>query len=641
GACSCGGACPRCGVRTKATIGGNGDRYEREADRIADRIGEAGASTSRILPRLQGQSDAGVDTVPENVQRGIATPSAGEPLAPTMRRFMEPRLGANLGDVRVHRDAHAESMNQSIHARAFTHGSHIWLGSGETIGDAKLMAHELVHTVQQRGADAAPAVQRTPKVAGYEWVVDHSDVDGNDEVTAINVAVSYLGINDTLAQFYGWMLEDRPLWSTKKGLYVRAIDFLRDNRDLFGVPDVNDMLGRVLDFCDASKVSVASLNDAFYEDLLVSAVYSAGPGSTEFTHRSFPLDPPHKIPARPAGSTDFKPSGNYGALLRTDPKPVKPLTGGVGKATDVLIKYGAAPGSIASKEATALIDKYKKRIPSRLRSPLSELATDAVIYKMLELFFGTDGGQFKLESVGMGGAHYTPGKKPQIEVDEDLFPGSGKDREHTPIALRTTIAHELYHYVMDRADAFHTERGAGGGGADHALIQVVEERYHIVEVLRLGVPLLDEKINMMDGWVGQDYKPDLRNFIQTNDTAGLRTLVRQADFIENLVFTKMSPTLSSNENAMAGKAGSKRSNTMFDPSQVTDLVYLSAINAIIIQKSYVLAAEIADRKKVTLSEVWADTTYKREMQMFIDGLISLAAGNRDEGILARVAHAKL
>ncbi|MBC8076701.1 MAG: DUF4157 domain-containing protein, partial [Chloroflexales bacterium] len=61
-----------------------------------------------------------------------------------------------------------------IQARAFTYGSHIWLGRGESESDQRLMAHELTHVVQQGSAPGhAPAdsaatpdgttIQRDPK----------------------------------------------------------------------------------------------------------------------------------------------------------------------------------------------------------------------------------------------------------------------------------------------------------------------------------------------------------------------------------------------------------------------------------------------------------------------------------------------
>ncbi|HLO02242.1 MAG TPA: DUF4157 domain-containing protein, partial [Symbiobacteriaceae bacterium] len=59
---------------------------------------------------------------------------------------------------------------QALGARAFAHGSEIWLGAGESANDVGLMAHETAHVVQQSGGSPAPApapaapmaVQRTP-----------------------------------------------------------------------------------------------------------------------------------------------------------------------------------------------------------------------------------------------------------------------------------------------------------------------------------------------------------------------------------------------------------------------------------------------------------------------------------------------
>jgi hypothetical protein len=95
------------------------------------------------------------------------------------------------------------------------------------------------------------------------------------------------------------MLEQRPLWASKKKLYVRAIDFLRDNRQRFDVTDVPAMLDRALDFCDVSSATVETLTDQFYEDLLVRAVYAAPPGSATFTHRTF--NSVYDVPGRPPG----------------------------------------------------------------------------------------------------------------------------------------------------------------------------------------------------------------------------------------------------------------------------------------------------------------------------------------------------
>jgi hypothetical protein len=65
---------------------------------------------------------------------------------------MGDQLGHNFTDVRVKTDAEASDLTQNLGAKAFTNGSDIWLGQGESVNDVKLMAHELTHVVQQGAA---------------------------------------------------------------------------------------------------------------------------------------------------------------------------------------------------------------------------------------------------------------------------------------------------------------------------------------------------------------------------------------------------------------------------------------------------------------------------------------------------------
>jgi hypothetical protein len=84
--------------------------------------------------------------------KGELLPFAGHPLDAGAREFMEPRLGADLGNVRVHTDRAAAAIAQGLQARAFTLGSDIGFGAGEyrpqTDDGRRLLAHELTHTLQ-------------------------------------------------------------------------------------------------------------------------------------------------------------------------------------------------------------------------------------------------------------------------------------------------------------------------------------------------------------------------------------------------------------------------------------------------------------------------------------------------------------
>jgi hypothetical protein len=93
--------------------------------------------------------------------RGIVAPSAvhdvirssGQPLASDTRSFMEPRLGRDFSDVRVHTDTAAAASAQAIDALAYTIGPQVVFAEGHytptTSKGRWLLAHELAHVVQE------------------------------------------------------------------------------------------------------------------------------------------------------------------------------------------------------------------------------------------------------------------------------------------------------------------------------------------------------------------------------------------------------------------------------------------------------------------------------------------------------------
>ncbi|MBJ6762756.1 DUF4157 domain-containing protein [Myxococcaceae bacterium JPH2] len=85
-----------------------------------------------------------------------ALESAGHALEPGTRALMEARFGHDFGQVRVHTDGKAAEAAKALHSLAFTHGQDIVFAEGQyqpqTLSGQRLLAHELAHTVQQRGA---------------------------------------------------------------------------------------------------------------------------------------------------------------------------------------------------------------------------------------------------------------------------------------------------------------------------------------------------------------------------------------------------------------------------------------------------------------------------------------------------------
>ena len=187
-ACSCGeaagvsGKCDGCGaaaqlgVQPKLTINPPNDRYEQEADRIADQVVSdrppQHTGPQAVSPLVQRQSES--EEEEEEIQTksnsasttnhgqstaqsaADAVSSGGRPLALAERGFFEPRFGRDLSAVRVHDGARAGAAAHDINARAYTLGHHIAFAPGEfspgTTGGRRLIAHELAHTLQQTGS---------------------------------------------------------------------------------------------------------------------------------------------------------------------------------------------------------------------------------------------------------------------------------------------------------------------------------------------------------------------------------------------------------------------------------------------------------------------------------------------------------
>ena len=97
--------------------------------------------------------------VPPIVHEVLRSP--GEPLEVATRAFMEPRFGHDFGHVRVHTDARAAQSARAVSALAYTVGSQIVFDRSryapETPEGRRLLAHELVHVVQQGASGGAGA----------------------------------------------------------------------------------------------------------------------------------------------------------------------------------------------------------------------------------------------------------------------------------------------------------------------------------------------------------------------------------------------------------------------------------------------------------------------------------------------------
>jgi hypothetical protein len=79
----------------------------------------------------------------------------GQKLSGKTKNEMEAGFGNDFGNVNIHTDRNAQEMSQEMGARAFAHGNDVYFNKGqynpESSEGKHLLAHELTHTIQQKG----------------------------------------------------------------------------------------------------------------------------------------------------------------------------------------------------------------------------------------------------------------------------------------------------------------------------------------------------------------------------------------------------------------------------------------------------------------------------------------------------------
>ncbi len=196
-------------LQPKLKIGAPNDKYEQEADRVADQVmrmpepsvqrqeeEETGSEelepqpmeeeeeeeeetlqtkplAEQITPLVQRQTEPMEEeeeeetlqtkttsgqppTVSSSLHNRItALQGGGQPLPQSERAFFEPRFGADFSQVRIHTNSRAAETARAVNARAFTLGQDLVFGAGQykpcKSAGRRLLAHELAHVVQQGG----------------------------------------------------------------------------------------------------------------------------------------------------------------------------------------------------------------------------------------------------------------------------------------------------------------------------------------------------------------------------------------------------------------------------------------------------------------------------------------------------------
>lgn len=165
-------------IQPKLTINQPGDKYEKEAEVMANKImrmpdpllNQGGFSKPGIPVIQRNCAHCEAEEKEQQIQRKEShsiMPQAGShlisyvnnlnssgfPLSRQTRNFFEPRFGFDFSKVRIHTDNEAAQSAKSIHAVAYTIGNNIVFKDNQFAPDTyfgkQLLAHELTHVIQQ------------------------------------------------------------------------------------------------------------------------------------------------------------------------------------------------------------------------------------------------------------------------------------------------------------------------------------------------------------------------------------------------------------------------------------------------------------------------------------------------------------
>jgi len=170
--------------QTQKTGGRTPKPHETAAPSIASQVGNAG-----IARLVQGEGIDRSGSGPAHLDREIARAiddrrGRGHELDGEARANLEGAMGEDFSDVRVHDDADAHELSTAVSAEAFTTGSDVFFQSGKydpsSSAGQKLLAHELTHVSQQRGA--TPTSDMTVSEPGDASEVESTSIA--DKVTS-------------------------------------------------------------------------------------------------------------------------------------------------------------------------------------------------------------------------------------------------------------------------------------------------------------------------------------------------------------------------------------------------------------------------------------------------------------------------
>jgi hypothetical protein len=259
-------------IQPKLKVSQPNDRYEQEADRVAEQVmnmpisdSVAPMSTAKELnidrkcsacemmkeekdqelninrkPSSSPGFEASDEVMNEinNIRSG-----SGSPLDPNTKDFMQSRFHHDFSEVKIHSGEKAGRTSNSVNAFAYTVGNDIIFGEGQyrpdTFEGKRLLAHELTHVVQQTGSMTSGDKEQSnfieqhlssPHLQGA-WRLDRVEPEGGFEVsyTRDNGSVSPLLTPGKMASGTASAWQEQGLVHQKVGGEAQLADWVTNH----------------------------------------------------------------------------------------------------------------------------------------------------------------------------------------------------------------------------------------------------------------------------------------------------------------------------------------------------------------------------------------------------------------------------
>jgi len=208
-------------LQAKLRVSQPGDADEVEADRVASQI-VANSSPGTIhrkcacsggggsCPKCEEEELKGIHRKASNSASAQSRSAdvllnnlgSGQPLSSEIREPLEAEFGQDFGDVKIHTNSNAAASARSVNARAFTFGKNVVFNEGEysphTQNGKQLLAHELVHVVQQNKTRHSKRIQRVGLIEGVARLFG----GGSFSEEELQLYLAFLDKNDHFEDHY-------------------------------------------------------------------------------------------------------------------------------------------------------------------------------------------------------------------------------------------------------------------------------------------------------------------------------------------------------------------------------------------------------------------------------------------------------